>query len=126
MEVRILSRTFSFKLMNSNFTLTDEHIKLIRAMCVGWSQCEFGAPEIDPKRPYGNSFVYGDIHEILAEDPSVISFADEILEELEDKYYQLHRETETALQIILRTGSFKPGKYKCDPYKQDWKLVEGV
>ena len=93
-------------------------------MYVGWSQCEFGAPEVNPKRPYGNSYVIGDIHEILSEDPSVDSF--EISEELEDEYYQLHQETETALQIILRTGSFQPGVYKCDPYKQNWELVEGV
>jgi hypothetical protein len=112
--------------MERKFTLTEKHIKLLRAMYVGWSQCEFGAPEINPKRPYGNSFVIGDIHEILSEDPSVASFDDEILEELVGEYHQLHRETETALQVILRTGSFKPGTYKCDPYKQNWQLIEGA
>lgn len=51
--------------MINEFNLKEEHIKLLRAMYVGWSDCEYGAPEIDPKRPYGNSYVEGDVHEIL-------------------------------------------------------------
>lgn len=47
------------------FTVTDEHVKLLRRFQVGWQDCETGAPEIDPKRPYGNSAVPEDIHEIL-------------------------------------------------------------
>jgi len=38
------------------FELTEQHLKLIRRMTVRYNDyCEFGAPEIDPKRPYGNS-----------------------------------------------------------------------
>ena len=32
-------------------------------MFVDWNDCEYGAPTIDPKRPYGNSDVE---HEIIA------------------------------------------------------------
>ena len=35
------------------FWLKEEHIKLLRAAYVQWNNCETGAPEIDPKRPYG-------------------------------------------------------------------------
>ena len=63
--------------------LTEEHIKLLRNMYVGWGYCEFGAPEIDPKRPYGNSHVIGDIHTILT---GVNDADDNVLEEFEVKY----------------------------------------
>ena len=40
-----------------DFTLTADHITLLRAMYVGWCGDEYGAPEIYSKRPYGNSDV---------------------------------------------------------------------
>lgn len=81
----------------STFTITRDHIKLLRNMYVGWDDCEFGAPAIDCKRPYGNSFVEGDIAKILEWD---------ILEDgLTDYQYEiaskLHSETQEVLQIIL-------------------------
>jgi hypothetical protein len=105
------------------FTLTEDHLKLLKNMYVGWSCSEFGAPEIDPKRPYGNGDVIGDIHEILTVTSS--SSWEEIPEELEEKYNKLHKETETALQIVLNTLSFVPGRYrKIHPYGRDWELIE--
>ncbi|MCU1325011.1 MAG: hypothetical protein JWN34_381, partial [Bryobacterales bacterium] len=53
----------------SDFFVTSEHLKLLQRMCVGWQDCEYGAPEIDPKRPYGNSSVEYDILEILGVKP---------------------------------------------------------
>lgn len=102
------------------FTLTESHIKLLKSMYVGWSPCEYGAPEIDPKRPYGNSSVEHDIHEILTgEEPD-----GELDDDLSYEYYKLHKETQTALQIVLRTGQFEPGEYSTStPYKRDWKLI---
>src|SRR5262245_17189804 len=47
------------------FTVTDEHLRLLRRAYVFWDETEFGAPGINAKRPYGNSDVYGDIAEIL-------------------------------------------------------------
>jgi hypothetical protein len=47
------------------FTVTDEHLRLLRRAHVFWDEAEFGAPSIDPKRPYGNSDVRGDMAEIL-------------------------------------------------------------
>ena len=38
------------------FEVKPEHIKLIKKMCISWQDCEFGAPAIDCKRPYGNSY----------------------------------------------------------------------
>jgi len=39
--------------------------KLLKNFQVRWNDCEFGAPEINPKRPYGNSDVEQDMLEIL-------------------------------------------------------------
>ncbi len=85
-------------------------------MHVGWSNCEFGAPEIDPKRPYGNSWVIGDIHEILTGED-----LEELTESQEEEYRQLHEQTQTALQIILSTGKFEEGLYMLtEPYSSTW------
>ena len=55
------------------FTVTDDHLKLLARTFIdydGWT--EFGAPEVDPKLPYGNSDVYDDIAEILGIAPAAI------------------------------------------------------
>jgi hypothetical protein len=107
------------------FTLTEDHVKLLRRFYVGWQDCETGAPEIDPKRPYGNSSVAGDIHEILTGESvgMVDSKRDELTDDETERYMALHKETETALQIVLVTGKFLPGTYECDQYRRNWKMI---
>jgi hypothetical protein len=97
-----------------HFTVTEEHIKLLRSACVRWDDCEFGAPAIDCKRPYGNSSVYQDIAEILGVDYN---------ERDDDRLLQLHKDTETALQIFLATGEMKTGNYEAERYSNRWCLV---
>lgn len=103
------------------FTLTEEHVKLLRHAYTSWHDCETGAPEIDPKRPYGNSDVPSDIARILGlQDLSDWEGDMERREQL----LALHRETATALEIILRTGSFDPGTYvTTTPYSSDWRRL---
>jgi len=44
---------------NANkFELKQVHLDLFKEMYVDWDDCEFGAPAINPKRPYGNSDVF--------------------------------------------------------------------
>lgn len=95
-----------------SFNLTNQHIALLRRANVTWGNAEYGAPRIDPKRPYGNSDVEGDMLEILQN-------------EVKQQLGTLHRETETALCIILKTGSFIPGVYitSCE-WTDDWMLVK--
>lgn len=81
------------------FTLTELHLRLLRRMYVGWQDCESGAPEIDPKRPYGNSNVADDVSEICGRPIP------------RDRAMELHSETQTALQIVLVTGEFAPGEF---------------
>jgi hypothetical protein len=87
---------------DDKFLLKEDHIKLVRKMRVGWNELEFGAPTIDPKRPYGNSDVFTDMYKILEKNISVSELS------------KLHEETRLALEIILDCGVFCPGYYKKD------------
>jgi hypothetical protein len=107
------------------FVLTKDHIKLLTRAFVRWNDCETGAPEIDPKRPYGNSFVAGDVAEIIGINLPDYETSETAFDDVCDEMMNIHFETKTALQIILTTKSFKPGKYqKRDPYDAtSWELV---
>ncbi len=106
------------------FTLMDAHITLLRHANVSWNGMEYGAPAIDPKRPYGNGDVVSDVAAISGIDPVPTddneihwppgtSFAVEAL----------HRQLEVALQIVLHTGEFVAGKYEASDCKRDWRLI---
>jgi hypothetical protein len=106
------------------FVLTDDHIKLLQRAYVRWDDCEYGAPGIDCKRPYGNSSVEFDIAEILGWDLPLDQFESAYLtKEQADRAEEIHRETLTALQIVLRTGAMTPGTYRrSKAWKTDWEL----
>lgn len=105
------------------FVLKENHLKLLSRMNVSWWDAEFGAPSIDPKRPYGNSSVIADMNAILGFEGKPCRCCGELLEEQdEEKLRNLHKETEIALQIVLSTQSFKPGTYIAGKYEYNWKL----
>ena len=126
------------------FEIKEEHLKLLQRMYVGWDHCEFGAPEIDPKRPYGNSSVYQDMIKILGlteikEGVFKFSiFGEEWILKGEDRFNlylegkdewrlleilnKLHKETRTALQICLARQKFEVGLFTAEDYTQDWHL----
>jgi hypothetical protein len=92
------------------FQLTEDHIKLLQKMyCSFRTDAYDGAPEIDAKRPYGNSDVAGDVNEIVFQEE--FDEDDDMPEELYERCMALHKETGKALQICLSTTSFKPGLY---------------
>ncbi len=112
------------------FLMKEEHLKLLKNMQVRWDDCEFGAPAIDCKRPYGNSDTYKDIANIIGIKGK--GSPDEDLEDDEsfskeeiDLMNTLHKETEIALQIVLFTGKFEPGIYVANEYYNDW-VKEGL
>lgn len=119
--------------MKSTFTLTEDHIKLLTNSYVSWSDGNniYGAACIDSKRPYGNTGIIEDIYEliegkILDENELIEQGIDyeEFVNELYIKYKTLHRETETALQIVLHTKSFEVGEYRIEGYGKDWVKVD--
>ena len=92
------------------FEVTEDHLKLLKHSHIIWRASEYGAPAIDPKRPYGNSSVESDIAEILEWDKEDSQRAEKI-----------HRELETVLQIVLVTQTFEPGLYNIrNEYTTDW------
>ena len=104
------------------FTVTDQHLKLIHKMEVRYDdECEFGAPAIDPKRPYGNSSVYHDIGEILGIEPETGDTYDpEFSDSQREEMLKLHKETAIVLKILLRSGCLDSGIYEADKYRGNW------
>lgn len=109
------------------FEVTHEHIKLLQRMYVGWQNCEYGAPEIDPKRPYGNSDVQSDIIKILEWDkgPTCKNCGESMQqdrEQLEDKASKIHKDMKTVLQILLQhPTNFLMGIYTRDEGHSIWR-----
>jgi len=108
----------------TEFTVTEDHLKLMKRAYVSWDDCEFGAPEIDCKRPYGNSDVLRDIAEIIDTDAARIAYDGEDAWEAyeqahEEAFTRMHAETAIVLQIALNTGEFRAGRYVRERYG-DW------
>lgn len=112
------------------FEVTEEHIKLLGRLEIGYDHyTEFGAPEVDPKRPYGNSDVPNDIYEILGWDPSTSPEAEE-----EDGYWSIpydderamtiHLEMKRVLQILCDNLGIQPGLYERKRWSGSWTLVQ--
>ena len=114
----------------TKFKIKNEHLKLLRRMYVDWDDSEFGAPYIDPKRPYGNSEVIDDIAKIIGFKKNKKNF-DSDVEEWTDKAYNkmywLHREMMIVLQIVLATGRIEKGHYiKKEKYDDlSWMKANG-
>ena len=97
---------------HEEFELKEEHLQLLERAYWEWHDCEYGAPSMDPKRPYGNSDVTGDVAEIIGEQPKKCPHCDEFIYELDtERYDELHRETLHALEVICQTRSFELGVY---------------
>lgn len=110
------------------FVLLPEHIALLKGFYVRWDESCYGAPAIDSKRPYGNkgrSAILLDIARILGIEPIKDMDDEETLtREQAEHCEKLHWETETALQIILRNGTFEPGTYQSTNYGITWTKVD--
>lgn len=108
------------------FTVTEDHLKLLDRICFGYDDwTEFGAPEVDPKRPYGNSSVYEDIAEILSIEPeendgySYTTFSPA----QKDYMLKVHKEMQFVLQILVNNRGITTGNYVSNNYGLDWTKV---
>lgn len=117
------------------FEITNDHKKLLARMYVGWQDCEFGAPEVDPKRPYGNSDVEWDVAEILGwirddrydleESMSPEKF-DEFSDAIHDRAMTIHQQMETVVQAALQYAAehMPVGEYETSgDYNIDWRFT---
>lgn len=104
--------------------LTDDHLTLLQNMNIDWDDCEYGAPCVNPKRPYGNGDVESDVCENLGwvkegddgHSPCWSSVQ-------RNKAYWIHREMLSALQICLQLMTLETGVYESATGYQDWKKV---
>ena len=118
--------------MTKSFTVTEDHIKLLRRTYISYDDwTEFGAPCVNPKRPYGNSMPINDIAEILEWEPALDedelgSKYDDVFDEYHDRGMKLHKEMETVLQILVRNPEgIEPGEYRTSsPYDVDYELYQ--
>jgi hypothetical protein len=113
----------------SEFTVTEDHLKLLRHAWVEWDEGEgYGAPGINPKKPYGSSNVEDDIARILDAPDKDWTWEDGqkvcVTREAEERLTRLHVETLVALQIVLATGEFRPGRYRRTGWPADWHRDE--
>lgn len=107
------------------FEVKEEHLKLLREANVWWWDCEFGAPCIDPKRPYGNSSVTKDIADILGEKLIEDEYGEKIVaKEQGERFRKLHRQLEPVMEIMLHLAKLDPGWYECSEYGNDWRKVK--
>lgn len=97
--------------MKKTFKITEEHLKLLKRMYVSWWDCDYGAPSIDCKRPYGNSDVEEDICEILGKEKNDVDYESEYLTKYSKYASKLHNEMQTVLQICLSLLTFEVGEY---------------
>jgi hypothetical protein len=113
--------------MDLEFELTGQHVTLLRNAYVGWDDCEFGAPAINCKRPYGNSDVLTDIAKLLHPEFTAMREGAQMdwMEDNADRLRAVHEETQNALQIVLVTGQMQPGRYvRSSAYDRDWQREE--
>ena len=111
----------------TEFELKQEHLDLLKEVFIDWQDCEFGAPAIDCKRPYGNSDVFDDIAEIInLKKKNNYDYEEETWNEEAMNYMEdLHKQTRIALQIILKNKTFKLGLYKRNnSYENNWVFVK--
>jgi len=81
------------------FELTDEHLTLMPALAVMWSD-DLDVPIVDPDRPYGN------------DDGLAAGIARPLgLSGAEERLIGLHHEMQPALQVFTRYGDIAPGDF---------------
>ena len=106
----------------TEFTMTADHLNLLRNAYVTFYLINGGAPAIDGKRPYGNSDIPMDIADLLGWELVENRNGADLTVEQEEMAMRLHSETEIALQVVLKTGEFRPGRYvRSKPWERDWR-----
>jgi hypothetical protein len=104
----------------TEFTVTEDHLRLLRHVHLYWDYGEgYGAPAINPKRPYGDSYVERSIAEILDAPDSDWEWDEEtedfdLTPEARERFTRLHVETMVVLHVTLAAGELRPGQYVRD------------
>ena len=104
------------------FTLTEAHLKLLDNLYIRFDDGMYdGVASGDIKYPYGDSMIMDSVAKIIGVRPDDGQDLDEPLTSKEEKICRkAHEETATALQIVLHTKRFLPGKYRLKDHR--WAL----
>ena len=114
------------------FEVTPDHIALLQRMYVQWDySAYYGAPAVNIKRPYGNSDVVDDVHEICDWPRPDAEEDEEYTDEQEDRALKIHEQMDTVLQILVHNPSgISPGVYvnvsAFAPFGYDYKREDEV
>lgn len=115
------------------FEVKPYHLRLLQRCYTSWDDCEFGAPQIDPKRPFGNSGS-SSILQVVAQEAGLLTAykhinwnEESIFDVVEDNIIKearrIYEELEICLQILLNDLAIVPGKYRLDGYGKNWKYI---
>ncbi len=97
------------------FIVSEQHLKLLKRLNFMYDEsCEFGAPAVDPKRPYGNGDVYGDMRKILGIGKQAYP---------EQELLLLHQQMTTVLRILAQNNGVHIGEYAANRYERVWTQV---
>ena len=110
----------------TKFEVTENHLKLLKEMYVDWDGDEYGAPCIDPKRPFRSDDPEKDMLDILG-----VDYGDDFYDFIEEhpNYRRrldiIYHELQTCLQILINDLSIKVGWYKKkDKYNaKSWEYI---
>ena len=107
------------------FTLTKTHINLITQLNINQNQDHFYnipvLPMIDEKRPFGNSYILGDVFEVMGLTPDE---NEDYTEAQKQEAYQALIELPQAMRIILHYQTFTPGTYDVPSSQQIKQKIE--
>lgn len=104
------------------FTVTEEHIKLLNGARVSWNEQFNQGPCIDSLQPYGSTCIECDMAKILGVKPvmNAATGYTRYTDEQKNQFKKLHKETQAALHIFLKTGKMEIGDYVHDGW-QNWR-----
>ena len=105
------------------FELTEDHVRLIRRFNIWWDDGAYeGSPAVDAKRPFGNGDWVSDVAEIIGLKKVEADDGETYWPKgTRSKCETLYKELDKALQVVLAAGSFEPGTYVSDSYRDNWR-----
>lgn len=100
------------------FHLKEDHIKLLQNMNIRWNNKGYGSPEVDSKRPFGNSGTK-DIEEDICDYLNLNKNNEDDIEYARNIYDGL----DVAMEIVLSLKTFDSGVFEAEKYGGEWSRV---
>lgn len=90
--------------------ITEDHLRLLERLYIYWDDSMYdGAPAVNIKRPYGNSWVWGDVSEILKID---WDRDDDMTEDAVQQCKAIHEQMADVMQVLVQNPtSFGTGTW---------------